>query len=208
MRAWISSDQSLQRGTIHTIRIRLVTVGIRTVRLLHDAFYLLLEDDAYCRLRGHSLFLAFLTACFTAERSERQISDASHRAMEYIRSHLSDRITLDEIAACAGLSEARLKEKFRDEIGVNIRHYITLQLIERAEQVLMETDMPMAEIGAMLGFSSSAYFSTAFKKEVGVSPRTYRDHYRAYGRQEYHRSTHVPELFDPRVSFPHVNKQP
>ena len=198
----LSGDSATRLYELITGRhARHVVVGHQAAKMFHDAFYLFMKGGADNRLLGHSLLLTFLTRCFTASNDERTISSATQRALDYIRDNLSEQITLNRIADAACLSEAHLKEKFRNEIGVNIHHYILLQLVDKAERMLRDTDMTIADISASLGFSASSYFSTAFKKETGFTPRAYRMQYRANVTPTYGKTEGAPSIIDPRVTI-------
>ena len=57
-----------------------------------------------------------------------------------------------------------------------MRHLINIR-IKNAKQLLVDTSLPLSEIAEKTGFENGYYFSTAFKKEVGLSPSEYRKTY-------------------------------
>lgn len=82
--------------------------------------------------------------------------------------------TLPELAALAGCSVRQLTRGFRERTGLGVHQYVEQQRCALARQWLRETELPVATIAARLGFSSPAYFSTAFRRLVGQTPRDYR----------------------------------
>ena len=62
-------------------------------------------------------------------------------------------------------------------MGRTIKEYQCLLRLRRAEQLLTETDLPIAEIAQRAGFSDVFYFSKVFHREKGCTPRDYRREY-------------------------------
>ena len=67
-----------------------------------------------------------------------------------------------------------LNEVFRKNEGMPIHKYLNRQRLIRAAELLSESATSQEEIAFLCGFSSQSHFSTAFKKEYGVSPSTFR----------------------------------
>ena len=96
-----------------------------------------------------------------------------HEIEEYIEEHLTDKITLQEIANEMRLSPSYTSELFKKHKGINLFEYITVRRIEMAKDLLSGT-MNVAEISDYLGFQNQSYFSKVFKKHTGISPSSYR----------------------------------
>ena len=64
---------------------------------------------------------------------------------------------------------------FKKMTGVNFITYVTDRKIEIAQDMLVETDMPVINIAYELSYNEPNYFSKAFKKKVGVTPTEYRE---------------------------------
>ena len=92
----------------------------------------------------------------------------------YIRRHLSEPITTEQIAAALFLSRSRLSVKFKQETGQNLIDFILKEKTDEAKRLLRYTDKPAAAISAYLGFSSQSHFSRVFKKYAGCQPNEYR----------------------------------
>lgn len=92
----------------------------------------------------------------------------------YIRLHLSEEITREQLAEYAHLSPGYLSKRFRRDTGVNITQYINRLRIQEAQKLLLSTDFPIDDIAARVGFESQSYFSSVFRKQCGSSPQSWR----------------------------------
>lgn len=82
--------------------------------------------------------------------------------------------SLSELAELCHLSTRHLIRAFRVETGETLSSFIQRLTIERAQDLLKFSDLPISTIAADVGFSSSAAFSVAFRRELGQSPREFR----------------------------------
>jgi AraC family transcriptional regulator len=83
-------------------------------------------------------------------------------------------ISLDDLAAEAGYSRFHFAHAFSEAMGLPPHRYLTLRRIERAKDLLRDTDLPLAEIALMVGFSSQSHFTHRFRTVVGETPRGFR----------------------------------
>lgn len=106
---------------------------------------------------------------------ETAISPVVRRARTYMRDHHHDPdLSLESTARAVGVSPVYLSRLFRQELGTTFVSLLTQIRISRATRLLLTTSMSVAEIAEAVGYESQHYFSTAFKKAVGVSPIRYR----------------------------------
>jgi len=96
------------------------------------------------------------------------------RAIELMHAHADEEIGLAELAEAASLSPSHFAHLFKDLVGLTPHGYLTNLRIERARALLVETELPITEIAARVGFRSPGYFATIFKAVAGISPRAYR----------------------------------
>lgn len=82
--------------------------------------------------------------------------------------------TLSEICEEFPLSESQLNRRFRNEYGCTPYAYLLDCRIKLAKTMLLNTASPVAEIAEKCGFDNQYYFSSLFKKKIGVSPLAYR----------------------------------
>lgn len=92
----------------------------------------------------------------------------------YIDAHFKEPLTLERLAEVARVSKFYLAHSFKEEFGVSPITYQLNLRIEESCYLLQRTDMSLAQIARILGFSSSSYFSQIFRKYKGVTPSDYR----------------------------------
>lgn len=95
-------------------------------------------------------------------------------ATEYIRSHYSEPIRPEMLAARVGLSLPRFYAVFRREMGMCVTDFRNCVRVDVAIQLLLSTDLSIEEIAAAVGFESAIYFRRIFKASVGMTPTAYR----------------------------------
>ena len=101
-------------------------------------------------------------------------ADALHRAAQYIRTHLSERLDLETIAAAACLSPAYFSRIYREEMGVSVQQAVMEARLMRACELIEYGGLRLSDIALMVGFQDQSYFSRAFQKAYGVTPTQYR----------------------------------
>lgn len=92
----------------------------------------------------------------------------------YIDAHFKESLTLDDLADLAHINKYYLAHTFKEEYGVSPIRYQLERRIEEGCYLLQQTDLSLAQISRILGFSSSSYFSQAFRSSKGISPSEYR----------------------------------
>ena len=95
-------------------------------------------------------------------------------SIQYISTHLNERISVESVAESIGKSRSYLSRKFKSELGFQISDYIMRRKLEEAKVLLSYTDKSLSEISEYLCFSSQPYFQNVFKKKYGVTPGEYR----------------------------------
>jgi AraC-like DNA-binding protein len=92
----------------------------------------------------------------------------------YIRNHLQQNISVEELAGIACFSKDHFSRVFKTITGMAPCDYIIRQRIERAQFLLLTTDLSQNQIIDQTGFRSASYFSRIFKKQTSYSPAQYR----------------------------------
>jgi AraC family transcriptional regulator len=95
-------------------------------------------------------------------------------AVELMHAHLDRDLPLEEIASAAHLSPFHFARLFKKLAGATPHAYLASLRAARAQQLLAETDLPVTEVGARVGYMSSSHFARAFRQATGISPRAYR----------------------------------
>jgi transcriptional regulator GlxA family with amidase domain len=88
-------------------------------------------------------------------------------------------LTLDDIAAHAGMSTRTLNRRFREQTGTTPLQWLHRARIRQAQYLLETTDYPVERIAGQVGFSSATAFRDRFKRIVGASPNAYRTAFHA-----------------------------
>jgi AraC-like DNA-binding protein len=96
------------------------------------------------------------------------------RIREYIEGHLEENIELETLAGIAGLSKWHFARAFKQSVGTPPHFYLLQRRLERAQELLAETDLSLAQIALKIGFSDQSHFSRRFRMFVGVTPRSFR----------------------------------
>jgi AraC-like DNA-binding protein len=96
------------------------------------------------------------------------------RATEYMMANLAEPISLADIANAAGLSRMHFAAQFRVATGVRPHEYLLQRRIERAQQLLLNSRLPLVEIAFDVGFKTQAHFTTVFAQLVGETPKVWR----------------------------------
>lgn len=96
------------------------------------------------------------------------------RVRDYVDAHLASSITLEDLAAEAGVSLYHFARLFRHSTNESPHRYVVRMKIERARRLLAETDLPIAQVARACGFSSGGHFAGVFRKLTGATPAAYR----------------------------------
>ena len=83
-------------------------------------------------------------------------------------------ITIPQLARQTGINEAKLKEGFRELFGQSIHSYLQQLRLEKAQQLLLTTEMSVTDITYDIGYSHVTHFTTLFRKVYGLTPGEWR----------------------------------
>ena len=102
-------------------------------------------------------------------------SNVINKAINYIYDHINDNITVDDVASHCAYSKYHLMRLFKEKTGEALYHFIKRIKLERsAWRLKVEKERSVTDIGIEYGYSSSN-FSTAFKKQLKISPMDFRN---------------------------------
>lgn len=98
------------------------------------------------------------------------------QAKEYIDLHYDEQdLSLHTVAKQVGFSPSHFSSIFSQETGRTFIEYLTKRRIEAAKRLLTDTSSKLHEISAAIGYGDPHYFSYVFKKNIGMSPKDYRN---------------------------------
>jgi AraC-like DNA-binding protein len=96
------------------------------------------------------------------------------RAKDLVDARYAEPITVDDLAAAAGLSRAHFSRMFTRTFGESPRAYLQTRRLERASALLRYTDRSVADICVMVGLQSVGSFTSSFARVYGLPPAAYR----------------------------------
>jgi AraC family transcriptional regulator len=97
------------------------------------------------------------------------------RVIAYIQDHLEQVLSLATLAAVAQTSPAHFVRLFKQATGRTPHQYVIACRIAYAKRLLVETDMPLSEIGPEVGCVDQSHFTALFRKHVSMTPQVYRN---------------------------------
>ncbi len=101
-------------------------------------------------------------------------SEQVRRAIDFIDSHYSYPISVEDIASYVGVSRSTLFRQFRRFLDLSPKEYLDQYRIRRAAYLLKHTDLTVNSVSVSVGYDNGLYFSKVFKKATGMSPSRYR----------------------------------
>lgn len=96
------------------------------------------------------------------------------KILNYISENLQEEISLDTIAAFVNMNSSYFSRYFKSKTGGNFIDFLTGMRIDKAKELLAETDLSIEEISMMVGHVNKAYFTKVFKKVTGYNPGEFR----------------------------------
>ena len=93
---------------------------------------------------------------------------------DFVESHLELPLTISDLAAVGGLSEFHFARMFKRSTGESPHAFVLRRRVERAKRLLAENRLPLREIALACGFSSQSHLTARFRKQTGITPRSYR----------------------------------
>ncbi len=92
----------------------------------------------------------------------------------HIKQHLTEPLSITDLASRVGYTEYYFSHKFKKETGYSVNEFISNEKIEKAKLLLSATNESIQDISESLAFSNRSYFYSCFQKKVGISPSEYR----------------------------------
>ena len=120
----------------------------------------------------HKFLLECITAISSVKKAE--VHPVIKKVCDYIDNNLSKDISLEESADFAGVSSFYLSKLFKEEKGETFINFLSDKRLEKARQLLENTELSIKEITAEVGYNDQNYFSRIFKNKYGLSPKEYR----------------------------------
>lgn len=134
-------------------------------------------SDNYSDMLRLRLMLSETVLSFLEKEQEMPVmaySELVQNAISYVHLNLSIKLSSAEIARELFVSESKLRNHFKAEMGMPLGKYIDDMVFMRARQMLTKDRTPVSDISAELGFCDRFYFSARFRKRFGIPPTKFR----------------------------------
>ena len=133
-------------------------------------------EDIYQNSRYAYELLMNLMSYFSKEIERKTFSFYVDLSKKFIEENYSQFIGVEEIANYVQLSKFHLTREFKKEVGVTPGKYLTQVRMRKAIDLLIFSQhITIEEIASQVGYNNGNYFSKVFKREIGVSPKEYRE---------------------------------
>ncbi|MBQ6587088.1 MAG: helix-turn-helix transcriptional regulator [Butyrivibrio sp.] len=147
------------------------------------------QQDEFLQISVYSLVSLILAQIGSMHLNDaipnRDTSDSQHKNIDklvevtnYIDSHRSDDLTVEQLADLAGFSKFHFERLFKSYMGISCYQYITKRRVLMAQELLGDTDLSVMDIALQSGFFSLSTFNRVFKDINKCSPTEYRKLYR------------------------------
>lgn len=147
-----------------------LTIGIGSPALKWDELHMSYVAAASAAEKAAAGLTPVLLANEQAENNYRKEIRA---ALAYIRDRFAENITVEKVAAAVYVSPTHLMHLFRKELNKTFSECLTEYRIKMAKQMLRDPKYRVYEVGDLVGFGDSKYFSQVFKKMTGMPPSEY-----------------------------------
>lgn len=119
-------------------------------------------------LRSHSV--TYATYEPVGGLSKRKLN----QVIDYVQAHLTEEISLTQMAGVAGLSQFHFSRMFKESVGISPNRYVNNCRVEKAKLLLMQEQLAINKISAACGYKNPSYFIRQFRKITGVTPKVYQ----------------------------------
>ena len=122
------------------------------------------------------LWLAMLQNLSLPESTADNATAIRMRAfLKFIEEHYAEEISLDALAASANVSKSEALRCFKTTLQTTPYKYLMDYRLQRASNLLKETDLPISRIASMTGFNQQSYFGKCFKEKMNCTPIEFRN---------------------------------
>lgn len=168
--------EDLLAGTGITPTSPTITLSDPTVvtQLIETACDALAADETAASLTAAAGAAWHLMALLAGQNQHDGRRSPIARVQEHLRLHLAAPVSVPELAAMASFSPSHFSARFRAVTGFSVVEYVKRLRMARARQLLITSDLTVADVAADVGYADPFYFSRQFRTVTGLSPRSYR----------------------------------
>lgn len=128
--------------------------------------------ETTCSQELHGLLCQLLLP--QSEKTKEAEASPVELAVRHMQAHLSEHLSMGEVAAYVGISVPQLNRLFRSKIGMSPYQFLLLKRMDKAKNLLLTTDLSIRSIAGKVGYGEETTFSSAFAERVGTPPLSYR----------------------------------
>ena len=127
------------------------------------------------------LFASFLAETYTKAASEKPNFHGGlpirklRQVEDHVSEHLAGEISVEALAAVAGLSPFHFSRVFKQATGMAPHQFVTRQRMAQAQRLIRETSRSLIEIALEVGYTNPSHFAQVFRRVVGVTPTEFRN---------------------------------
>ena len=177
----MGGDFSLAKSRIYELLVLISRTAINhgaesnvMLQLSHDYLQIIpkissMEELSSWLAKAMNRFMDYLFSY-----SDVKHADIIFKAMHYVREHLSEKISLEDVAKHVYLSPTYFSRIFRQETGETFNAYLNKIRIDHSKKLLLDPTTKLIDVSLMSGFDDQSYFTKVFKRNVGISPMQYR----------------------------------
>lgn len=155
---------------LSSVAIPFEQIGFRAAAMLDDLIHRRIEAGPQTLIQLPPRYVVPRQSTNVLAISDDQVI----RAVRYIEAHLGEPLSVDQIVAHLTISRRMLEHRFKRALGRTPAQQITRVRIDRARQLLAETDLDMTSLAHACGYANNTRFGVAFKRVTGTTPTAYR----------------------------------
>lgn len=148
-------------------------------------------ERLYAEVLANALAVHFLKRYVASQHLQEEVAGGLspyklRRTTAYIRTHLTQELSLVTLAAVGETSPAHFARLFKHTTGRTPHQYVIMCRMDRAKLLLAETDVSLSEIGLQVGCADQSHFTALFHKHASMTPKAYRDSTKTPSTSEHH----------------------
>ena len=174
---WLNREKSLTEVFDAPSEFQNWKIGCIATRLYIEYH----KNDEFASLAIQGLLLELLAEA--GRFSSRQTGSDEEpkwlkRVKEMLREEFDSKMSLDDLAACAGVHPVYLSREFRRRLNCTIGEFVRNLRVEKACHLLTRSDKSISEIANSIGFYDQSHFTNTFKHLTGITPAEYRSNFK------------------------------
>lgn len=112
------------------------------------------------------------------EKNANEVNRKIKKSLIYLETNYHENITIAQIAKVSNFSESYFSKLFRQLTGSSFTRYLKDYRLERAAQMLRNSDSRVSNVAFLVGFNNLSYFTRAFKTKYKINPKAYKEKYK------------------------------